>query len=434
MSETNDSTALLKPRKQPITMFGLGQRCCDWRRVDGPLCCGTFDVGDENLVDEIDMAGNQSLCRALTKNLRSIPGDVTPEWEDAAWSGPNAAGSAVCLKRLEHRKAAENFVAGKYFRGLDPPEIWRREYRSKPLDLSAEAPPIACALSSETTDFDAYKFLFFNAYGKTHEVFFARPTATYEFAVELNRIVELAETDSPATSLGVWSASVFGSAASSPAANAVANRFDLELAPREEDEQWKLLGTFELSYERVDPGVHTPSGTYRIDVSISDRGALRGLFDSYVEPVLQTSFYKPTGEVWKEANAIFCSAIRDEESNRSTTSFQLFSRAVGRQTFYPRLKIEDGPPRNSSNKNNLGSNDIVVHDQAAVDEINRKILETWRDEIVPSELARVRVVPNLTPYLYFTAKEYGVGARILDDGTLEPYPRDAIADEVLTAF
>lgn len=56
MSET-------KPRRQPIAMFGLGQRCCDWRLQPETTFCGTFttDAADVELLREIDMAGNQAL-------------------------------------------------------------------------------------------------------------------------------------------------------------------------------------------------------------------------------------------------------------------------------------------------------------------------------------------------------------------------------------
>lgn len=56
MSET-------KPRRQPITMFGLGQRCCDWRLQPETTFCGTFTTSDADveLLREIDMAGNQAL-------------------------------------------------------------------------------------------------------------------------------------------------------------------------------------------------------------------------------------------------------------------------------------------------------------------------------------------------------------------------------------
>lgn len=56
MSET-------KPRRQPITMFGLGQRCCDWRLQPETTFCGTFTTSDTDveLLRAIDMAGNQAL-------------------------------------------------------------------------------------------------------------------------------------------------------------------------------------------------------------------------------------------------------------------------------------------------------------------------------------------------------------------------------------
>ncbi len=52
-----------KSRRQPITMFGLGQRCCDWRLQPETTFCGTFTTSDADveLLREIDMAGNQAL-------------------------------------------------------------------------------------------------------------------------------------------------------------------------------------------------------------------------------------------------------------------------------------------------------------------------------------------------------------------------------------
>lgn len=142
-----------KPRRQPITMFGLGQRCCDWRLQPEMTFCGTFTTSDADveLLREIDMAGNQALYGVGVPASRPFapeegmfaPGEIVRDLEegyvnsqylrgeiphrradaflrDGVWSHClDAADSLVVFRR---GFTAEN---GVWKRGAEPERRWR---------------------------------------------------------------------------------------------------------------------------------------------------------------------------------------------------------------------------------------------------------------------------------------------------------------------
>jgi len=108
-----------KPRKQPIVMFGLGQRCCYWKQ-EGPYYCGEFGPGDEALLDAVDMAGNQSLkafgVQALESDAARTARAAALPTTFEAYRPP-----AIFEKAFwrEHRKATERTITSttRVFRG-----------------------------------------------------------------------------------------------------------------------------------------------------------------------------------------------------------------------------------------------------------------------------------------------------------------------------
>lgn len=146
MSET-------KPRRQPIAMFGLGQRCCDWRLQPETTFCGTFTTSnaDVELLREIDMAGNQALYGVGVPASRPFapeegmfaPGEIVRDLEEGYVNSPSKRGE------IPHRQtdaflrdgvwshcldAADSLVVfrlgftsenGEWKRGAEPKRRWR---------------------------------------------------------------------------------------------------------------------------------------------------------------------------------------------------------------------------------------------------------------------------------------------------------------------
>lgn len=146
MSET-------KPRRQPFAMFGLGQRCCDWRIQPETTFCGTFttDAADVELLREIDMSGNQALYGVGVPAPKPVapdegwlePGEIVEERQegyvmsqykreemkhrhtddflrDGVWSHCVDAEDALVVFRRGF--TAEN---GAWKRGAEPERRWR---------------------------------------------------------------------------------------------------------------------------------------------------------------------------------------------------------------------------------------------------------------------------------------------------------------------
>lgn len=146
MSET-------KPRRQPIAMFGLGQRCCDWRLQPETTFCGTFttSAADVELLREIDMAGNQALYGVGVPASRPFapeegllaPGEIVEDWpegyfvsqyrreemthrhtdaflRDGVWSHCVAENDSLAVFRRGF--TSEN---GEWKRGAEPKRRWR---------------------------------------------------------------------------------------------------------------------------------------------------------------------------------------------------------------------------------------------------------------------------------------------------------------------
>ncbi|MBQ2790848.1 MAG: hypothetical protein IJE97_14525 [Thermoguttaceae bacterium] len=110
-----------KPRKQPITMFGLGQRCCYWKS-EGPYYCGEFGPGDEALLDAVDMAGNQGLRCCVPSNDGLEPDAATTAraaFAATKTTAPTTALQNVYFPKRTHRKLNEITLSRptRYFRG-----------------------------------------------------------------------------------------------------------------------------------------------------------------------------------------------------------------------------------------------------------------------------------------------------------------------------
>ena len=110
-----------KPRKQPIVMFGLGQRCCYWKK-EGPYYCGEFGPGDEALLDAVDMAGNQGLRCCNPSNDGWEPDAATTAraaFASTKTTAPTLALQNVYFPKRTHRKLNEITLSRptRYFRG-----------------------------------------------------------------------------------------------------------------------------------------------------------------------------------------------------------------------------------------------------------------------------------------------------------------------------
>lgn len=112
-----------KPRRQPITMFGLGQRCCDWRLQPETTFCGTFTTSDADveLLREIDMAGNQALYGVGVPAPKPVapeegtlaPGEIVEELQDGSVNSPYKRGE------IPHRRADAFLSNGVWSHCLD---------------------------------------------------------------------------------------------------------------------------------------------------------------------------------------------------------------------------------------------------------------------------------------------------------------------------
>lgn len=140
-----------KPRKQPIVMFGLGQRCCYWKK-EGPYYCGEFGPGDEALLDAVDIAGNQGLrcCNPSTKGLE--PDAATTARAAVAstkTTAPTLALQNAYFPKRTHRKLNEITLnrPTRYFRG----GVFERvvEFETELVDLRLAATQTS-ALTVET--------------------------------------------------------------------------------------------------------------------------------------------------------------------------------------------------------------------------------------------------------------------------------------------
>ena len=110
-----------RPRKQPIVMFGLGQRCCYWKS-EGPYYCGEFAPGDEALLDAVDMAGNQGLRCCNPPNDGLEPDAATTAraaFATTKTSKPATALQNAYFPKRTHRKLNETTLTRptRYFRG-----------------------------------------------------------------------------------------------------------------------------------------------------------------------------------------------------------------------------------------------------------------------------------------------------------------------------
>ena len=112
-----------KPRRQPITMFGLGQRCCDWRLQPETTFCGTFTTSDADveLLREIDMAGNQALYGVGVPASRPFApeegmfasGEIVEELQEGYVNSPYKRGE------IPHRRADAFLRDGVWSHCLD---------------------------------------------------------------------------------------------------------------------------------------------------------------------------------------------------------------------------------------------------------------------------------------------------------------------------
>lgn len=140
-----------KPRKQPIVMFGLGQRCCYWKR-EGSYYCGKFGPGDEALLDAVDMAGNQGLrcCNPSTKGLEpDAPTTARAAVASTKTTAPTLAIQNAYFPKRTHRKLNEITLnrPTRYFRG----GVFERvgEFETELVDLRLAATQTS-ALTVET--------------------------------------------------------------------------------------------------------------------------------------------------------------------------------------------------------------------------------------------------------------------------------------------
>ena len=127
-----------KPRRQPITMFGLGQRCCDWRLQPETTFCGTFTTSDADveLLREIDMAGNQALYGVGVPAPRPTapeegllaPGEIVEEWPEGYFKSQYLRGE------IPHRRADAFLRDGVWSHCLDAADslvVFRRGFTAE---------------------------------------------------------------------------------------------------------------------------------------------------------------------------------------------------------------------------------------------------------------------------------------------------------------
>lgn len=140
-----------KPRKQPIVMFGLGQRCCYWKK-EGPYYCGEFGPGDEALLDAIDMAGNQGLrcCNPSTDGLEPDAATTArAAFASTKTTAPTLALQNAYFPKRGRRKLNEITLSRptRYFRGGDFERVV--EFETELVDLRLAATQTS-ALTVET--------------------------------------------------------------------------------------------------------------------------------------------------------------------------------------------------------------------------------------------------------------------------------------------
>ena len=127
-----------KPRRQPITMFGLGQRCCDWRLQPETTFCGTFTTSDADveLLREIDMAGNQALYGVGVPASRPFApeegmfasGEIVEELQEGYVNSPYKRGE------IPHRRADAFLRDGVWSHCLDAADslvVFRRGFTAE---------------------------------------------------------------------------------------------------------------------------------------------------------------------------------------------------------------------------------------------------------------------------------------------------------------
>lgn len=127
-----------KPRRQPIAMFGLGQRCCDWRLQPETTFCGTFttDAADVELLREIDMAGNQALYGVGVPAPRPTapeegtvaPGEIVEELQEGY------VNSQYKREEMTHRRTDEFLRDGVWAHCLDADDslvVFRRGFTAE---------------------------------------------------------------------------------------------------------------------------------------------------------------------------------------------------------------------------------------------------------------------------------------------------------------
>lgn len=127
-----------KPRRQPIAMFGLGQRCCDWRLQPETTFCGTFTTSDADveLLREIDMAGNQALYGVGVPASRPFApeegmfasGEIVEELQEGYVNSPYKRGE------IPHRRADAFLRDGVWSHCLDAADslvVFRRGFTAE---------------------------------------------------------------------------------------------------------------------------------------------------------------------------------------------------------------------------------------------------------------------------------------------------------------
>ncbi len=119
-------------------MFGLGQRCCDWRLQPETTFCGTFTTSDADveLLREIDMAGNQALYGVGVPASRPFApeegmfasGEIVEELQEGYVNSPYKRGE------IPHRRADAFLRDGVWSHCLDAADslvVFRRGFTAE---------------------------------------------------------------------------------------------------------------------------------------------------------------------------------------------------------------------------------------------------------------------------------------------------------------